>query len=72
MGPQRQTTTVLGIPHESGSNAKFFASAQSASFQNVSATYSGHSFSEAVGFCTFSFIWIIGKAHGLSPEIEVE
>ena len=56
----------------SRSDSQSFASAQSAPFQNIATTYGRHSFSEAVGFCTFAFIRIISKAHGISPEIGVE
>lgn len=54
------------------SDAKVLAPAQSAPFQNIATTYSRHSFSEAVSFCTFAFVRIIGKAHGISPEISVK
>jgi hypothetical protein len=54
------------------SDAEFLAPAQSAPFQNVAATYCCHSFSEAVSFCTFAFVRIISKAHGISPEIRVK
>jgi len=72
MGSQCGSIADQGIPHRSESNAKFFAPAQSSSFQNISATYSRHSLSETVSFGAFAFIWIISKAHDISPEFEVE
>jgi hypothetical protein len=71
MGSQSGATLFLGDPQAATSNAEFFASAGSASFQNVSTGNGFHSFSETMCFCAFSFIWIISKAHGISPEVEL-
>jgi hypothetical protein len=54
------------------SDGESLASAQSAPLQNIATAYSRHSFPETVGFCTFAFVRIISKAHGISPEISVK
>ena len=71
MGSQGGAPLFLGIPQVAASNAKSLASACSSTFKNVSTSYGFHSFSETVGLGAFSFVWIISKAHGLSPEVEL-
>lgn len=51
------------------SDSQLFAAMESASLKNVATAFSGHSGSEAVGFCTFTFVRIISEAHGSSPEL---
>ncbi len=71
MGTESQPMTGILAIHLQKSEAKTLAAMAAAAFENVATANSGHSFSEAVSFGTFSFVRIIGKAHGLSPEIKI-